>query len=173
MSRSREDPDCGSGRPDRQEPERSSTSPAERLLARGMIDEAGVGKPLSERTLQRQRSLESYLRGEMLPRFIERAKEIEQSRRRHQRELADVHRALSEECGEDRELFAGLWTERAHTWDFSEINQLIGEHNEWYPVERNLPMDPRTRDYVLIRGRSYRQAPLDPDWVLERFPPWP
>ena len=25
-------------------------------------------------------------------------------------------------------------------------------HNEWYPVERDLPMDLRTRDYVLING---------------------
>jgi hypothetical protein len=32
-------------------------------------------------------------------------------------------------------------------------------------------MDPRTRDYVPIHGRSYRKVPLGPDWVLEHFPP--
>ena len=32
---------------------------------------------------------------------------------------------------------------------FDELNELIGQHNEWYPIERDLPMDLRTRDYVL------------------------
>jgi len=31
-------------------------------------------------------------------------------------------------------------------------------------------MDLRTRDFVLINGRSYRRAELGPDWVLEHFP---
>ena len=31
-------------------------------------------------------------------------------------------------------------------------------------------MDPRTRDYVLIHGRSYRRAELDAAWVLREFP---
>jgi hypothetical protein len=31
-------------------------------------------------------------------------------------------------------------------------------------------MDPRTRDYVKVGGRSYRRDPLDESWILERFP---
>ena len=31
-------------------------------------------------------------------------------------------------------------------------------------------MDLRTRDYVLINGRSYRRPLLGPQWVLEQFP---
>jgi hypothetical protein len=31
-------------------------------------------------------------------------------------------------------------------------------------------MDIRTRDYVLINGRSYRRAELGQEWVLARFP---
>ena len=31
-------------------------------------------------------------------------------------------------------------------------------------------MDLRTRDYVLINGRSYRRPELGPAWVLEHFP---
>ena len=46
----------------------------------------------------------------------------------------------------------------AHEWNFDPVNELIRQHNEWYPVERNLPLDPRTRDYVKIRGRSYRRT---------------
>jgi hypothetical protein len=62
------------------------------------------------------------------------------------------------------------WREVAAGWDFAEVNRLIAEHNEWYPVERDLPMNPRTKDYVLVNGHSYRREPLGPAWVLERFP---
>ena len=50
------------------------------------------------------------------------------------------------------------------------FNERIRQHNEWFPIERQLPMDPRTRDYVLIHGRSYRREPLGADWVLSEFP---
>jgi hypothetical protein len=31
-------------------------------------------------------------------------------------------------------------------------------------------MDPRTRDFVQVGGKSYRREPLDATWILERFP---
>jgi hypothetical protein len=31
-------------------------------------------------------------------------------------------------------------------------------------------MDPRTRDFVRINGRSYLREPLDARWILDRFP---
>ena len=31
-------------------------------------------------------------------------------------------------------------------------------------------MDPRTRDYVKIGGRSCWREPIDADWILDRFP---
>lgn len=39
------------------------------------------------------------------------------------------------------------------------VNQLIDKHNRYYPCEGNLPMDPKTGDY-LDRGRPW--APLSP-----------
>ena len=56
---------------------------------------------------------------------------------------------------------------------FDELNELITQHNEWYPVERDLPMNPRTGDYVLVSGRTYRRPVLGPEWVLEHFPAFP
>jgi hypothetical protein len=73
----------------------------------------------------------------------------------------------------DPEAFAEQWRARAHEWNFDAVNELIRQHNEWYPIERNLPLDPRTRDYVKIRGRSYRRTEIGPEWVLEHFPPVP
>jgi hypothetical protein len=31
-------------------------------------------------------------------------------------------------------------------------------------------MDPKTRDFVTVGGRSYRRDPLDAAWALDRFP---
>ena len=61
----------------------------------------------------------------------------------------------------------------AATWDFDEVNERIRQHNEWFPIERQLAIDPRTRDYVKSAGRSYRREELTPEWVLEQFPPDP
>ena len=47
---------------------------------------------------------------------------------------------------------------------------LIEQHNDWYPIERQLPMDPRTGDYVRFAGRSYRRPVLGAHWILEHFP---
>ena len=88
----------------------------------------------------------------------------------HKQRLARSHRALREECGDDRALFAERWRAFAQRCRFDELNELITQHNEWYPIERDLPMDLRTRDYVLINGRSYRRPQLTPQWVLEQFP---
>jgi hypothetical protein len=62
------------------------------------------------------------------------------------------------------------WRRLAERWDFGEVNDLIERHNRYYPIEARLPMDPRTRDYVKVGGRSYRREPLDAQWILDRFP---
>ena len=84
--------------------------------------------------------------------------------------LTEAHeRALEEACvalDGDR----AAWSELVEAWDFGEVNELIDRHNRWYPVESRLPMDPRTGDYALVNGQSYRHRPLDAAWVLERFP---
>ena len=146
-------------------------SPAERVVAGSLIDRAGVGKPLSERTLQRQRTVESYLRGDAIPRYMTRAAEIDRGLREHRRRLSAARHRLREACGADAERFAREWEARAQTWDFSALNDLIRVHNEWYPVERDLAMDPRTGDYVLVHGRSYKRELVGPEWILAQFPP--
>jgi hypothetical protein len=147
-------------------------SPVERHVKRAMIDEeGGYGKPLSRRQRQTRRTLEAYLRAGVVPRYMQRLREIEQERRRQAAWLERIYRALRERFAGDPKGFERTWRERARTWNFERVNQLVREHNEWYPIERQLPMDPRTRDYVLVRGLSYRREELGPEWVLERFPP--
>src|SRR5436190_20205757 len=104
-----------------------------------MEDPRSGGRPLSERARQSQRSLEAYLRAGMRPRWMERLMEIESGMARERRHLATAYAALGEEC--DGEAFARRWRAIADGWRFDELNELIRTHNEWYPVERDLPMD--------------------------------
>jgi hypothetical protein len=150
--------------------ERHAHSPVERRIIRSGTDENREGKPLSQRARQTRRTVEAYLAAGVMPRYMERLREIEAERRNLRRRIARAYKLLQEKCGDDRDAFARAWHERAHQWSFDDINQLIKEHNDWYPIESGLPLDPRTRDYVPIRGRSYRRAPLGPEWVLEQFP---
>jgi hypothetical protein len=106
----------------------------------------------------------SYLAslGGPLP-YMRRLREIDALTAQHEQQLAEAY--------EDLGGHASAWEALAEGWDFGEVNELIDRHNRWYPVERRLSMDPKTGDYALVNGRSYRRRPLDATWVLERFPP--
>jgi hypothetical protein len=129
--------------------------------------------PWPRRLIKGPKTIEPYLRASSPPRYMQRLREIETEYQRCCRQLEAAYAALEDECGRDPELFAQRWRHVAGTWWFEGLNELIREHNQWYPVEANLAMDPRTRDYVSIRGASYRRIELGPDWVLEHFPPEP
>ena len=105
----------------------------------------------------------SYLAslGGPLP-YMARLREIDALTIQHEQQLAAAYEIL----GRD----ADAWEALARRWEFREVNGLIERHNLWYPAESRLPMDPRTGDYALVNGRSYRRRPLDASWVLERFP---
>ena len=131
-----------------------------------------TGKPLPVRARAFRPTAEAYLvatRGP-LP-YMLRLREIEQGTAELERTLREAWRALAVECAEDPEQFSRAWTARAHAVGFDGLNDLIDRHNRWYPAESRLPMDPRRGDFALVNGTDYRLAPLDADWVLERFPP--
>jgi hypothetical protein len=105
------------------------------------------------------------------PPYIIRLREIDAATAAHTAELDRLRHALAAVCSPDERLFGGRWRSLAKRWRFDEVNDLIERHNRWFPVEARLPMDPRTGDFVLVAGRSYKRAPLDAAWILERFPP--
>ncbi|WP_051323811.1 hypothetical protein [Candidatus Solirubrobacter pratensis] len=148
-------------------------SAAERIVRSDLDESAGIGSPLSSLARSTQRTVEAYLRAGVRPRWMERIAEIDHSIAFHRRNYARRYRALREECGADRARFAERWRALAGAARFDELNELIAQHNEWYPIERDLPMDLRTRDYVLINGRSYRREPLGAEWILGQFPAEP
>lgn len=145
-------------------------SPVERIVGRDLDEESGKGRPLSSRAAQRARSIEAYLKAGVRPRWMERVGDIDAGIARERRRLARAHRALQGECDGDPALFATRWADCARSWAFDELNVLIEQHNAWYPIERDLPLNPRTGDYVRVGGRSYRRPLLGEQWVLEQFP---
>jgi hypothetical protein len=145
-------------------------TPIERRIQNSLEDDTGHGKPLSRRTRQTKRTVEAYLAAGVMPRYMERLAEIDSSLKVQRLRLESAHRRLKEACGDDREEFARQWRERVDAWPFERLNALIREHNEWYPIESGLPLDPRTGDYVRRAGRSYRREEIGPAWALELFP---
>jgi hypothetical protein len=102
----------------------------------------------------------SYLAslGGPLP-YMTRLREIDRLTAAHEEALD----AAREEAAD-----AAAWQAIVAAWDFGEVNDLIERHNRWYPVEARLPMDPKTGDFALVNGRSYRRPPLDAAWALAR-----
>jgi hypothetical protein len=121
-----------------------------------------TGAALPRRVRRFRADPDTYLAslGGPLP-FMRRLRQIDDAIAEHERRLAEAYAVQ----GGD----AAAWRRVAERWSFSEVNDLIARHNRWYPIEARLPMDPRTRDYVKIGGRSYRREPLDAAWILERF----
>lgn len=139
----------------------------------GQAERAKPRRRLWRRVLAEPASVESYLRGSSPPRYMQRLRQIETEFTVQCRRLRAAYEALLEAHGDDAAVFARRWRARARTWRFERLNQLVREHNAWYPVETSLPMDPRTRNFVLVRGASYRRLELGAEWVLEHFPPDP
>jgi hypothetical protein len=146
-------------------------SPVERIVERDLDEETGKGRPLSSRAAQTQRSIDAYLKSGVRPRWMERVGDIDNGIAQERRRLARAHGALRGECAGDPQMFADRWRELARSWRFNDgLTLLIEQHNDWYPIERNLPLNPRTGDYVRVGGRSYRRPVLGPEWILEQFP---
>jgi hypothetical protein len=122
-----------------------------------------LGAPLRRRlahvTVEPDRYLASL--GGPLP-YMQRLRRIEQETEQH---LARLSEARAAHTGDP-----DGWRRLVESWDFGEVNELIDRHNRYYPIEARLAMDPRSRDFVKIGGRSYRREPLGPAWVAERLP---
>jgi hypothetical protein len=124
----------------------------------------------SRRELADPRALESYIRSRVMPRFMERLREIEDELAVHRIRLARAHERLRRACDGDAARFEERWRAVALAWRFDRVNELIRQHNDYYPIERNLPVDPRTGEYQTVNGRPYWREPVGPDYVLEHFP---
>jgi hypothetical protein len=125
---------------------------------------------IARRSLRSAATVEQYLRAGVVPRFIERSRQIEDATRRHRQRLERAYEWVRRQHGEDPEAITEHWMRIVDGWRFDDVNDLIDELNQWYPAERRLPLNPRTGDYLTIGNRDWRRTRLDSAWILKQFP---
>lgn len=144
----------------------------ERELLVADLDGSPVkGRPLRQRLRNFRPDADTAIRALGGPTiWMRRLRAIEEEVAQHEAQLEEAWRALATEV-DDRGAFSEAWREQARRWSFAQVNDLIERHNRNFPAEARLPMDPRTRDFVPVNGRSYQREPLGEAWILARFPP--
>jgi len=142
-----------------------------RVLETDLAESPVKGRPLPQRLRNFRPDADAAVRALGGPTlWMRRLRAIEDALGEHERQLEEAWRELAGEI-EDASAFARAWRKTARSWSFEQVNELISRHNRYFPAEAQLPMDPRTRDFVRMNGRSYEREPLDAEWILARFPP--
>ena len=136
---------------------------AEQSVGDDLVGSPLAGRPLRRRLRNFRPGVDSYVTslGGPLP-WMQRLRLIEDLTAKH---LERLEEAYAEHVGRPE-----AWEHTVRRWDFYAVNDLIDKHNRYFPIEARLPMDPRTRDFVLVNGRPYTRPLLDAVWALERFP---
>jgi hypothetical protein len=104
-----------------------------------------------------------------LPRWAERLQELEGEEHQLLTRLRATWIELAE-ATPDEDAFARAWRARVEATRLDDINALVDQHNEFYPVERRLPWDLRLGDYRAPWGMEWRRMRRDAAWVLAALP---
>jgi hypothetical protein len=128
------------------------------------------GEPLEQRLRNFRPDADAAIRALGGPAlWMRRLRAIEDEVERHESQLDAAWRELAAAVP-DPAAFAREWRATAARWNFAEVNELIASHNRNFPAEARLPMDPKTRDFVKVNGRSYERELLDEQWILAHWP---
>lgn len=98
------------------------------------------------------------------PAYALRKRSIEDAERDLVAALVELHEALVTK-GTAAEDVARALASKARSMDLRKLNAQIEAHNRYYPIEANLPIDPKTGGH-LVYGRPWR--PEEP-WTAERL----
>ena len=113
---------------------------------------------------------DSILKGyEGIPSFIMRTRALEDATDRFWRGLGEAYTQLRLETATPAE-FSRRWQFAVDEWDFSSLQHLVHDYNEYFPIEANLPIDPHTGG-LTYRGEPWVKAAAPTrEEVLRRFP---
>jgi hypothetical protein len=151
-------------------PETARDREERRILEEDLATSPVRGEPLQGRLRNFRPDADAAIRALGGPAlWMRRLRAIEDAVDQHETQLRASWQELRE-TARDASEFRRLWLGTARTWSFAEVNELIERHNRNFPAEARLAMDPGTRDFVKVNGRSYRREPLDEAWILARFP---
>ena len=104
------------------------------------------------------------------PAYALRARKIEDSIAHLYNNLEVRYSELLENFGKEPIEFARKWKEVINSLELDTINRLIEKHNEYYPIEANLPMDMETSRYMLGSAPWKSKQKLSKERLFVRFP---
>ena len=104
------------------------------------------------------------------PAWAVRLKKIETLTDGHIADLQERWTSIAWQHRAQPESFTSAWREALSRFDFGTVNELIRRHNRYFPAEANLPMSPRTGDYIGWGGHDWRCLPLTSEWAERQFP---
>jgi hypothetical protein len=99
-----------------------------------------------------------------VPAWAARKRKIEDDEARYTRELVALYDQLVRKRRTDTEIELAL-VSAATAFDLEKLNKLVVQHNKYYPIEANLPMDRRTGGY-LVYGKPWVPESL---YTVQRF----
>lgn len=116
--------------------------------------------------------LEQQVRAKMgPPPYAIRGKLMEDSIAALYRDLAGQWRKVAELFRGDASQFSKVWRSLVESIDLSGLNDLIKEHNTFYPIEANLQADPETGKIMIGATVWKPQKKVALEDLLEKFPP--
>jgi hypothetical protein len=101
------------------------------------------------------------------PAYATRKKRIEDLEVTHVRALLALHDQLAAKGRSAAEIEQALH-DKAHGIDLTKMNALIENHNRYYPIEANLPIDYRTGEYTVYGQRWLPEEPWTATRLLAR-----
>ena len=117
-------------------------------------------------------NVESYVAASLgPPRWLERLQDIEGDELHLLGDLRRRWLALAAGADWTPEAFAAAWRAQAEDVDLTDLNRLIAQHNEYFPIERRLSFDLRLGDYRAPWGIPWRRDARDAAWIMDHLPP--
>jgi hypothetical protein len=100
------------------------------------------------------------------PAWAIRKRKIEDAEEQWVATLVALRETLEARGTPEREI-ANALRAKADTFDYRKVNELVAQHNRWYPVEANLRIDPKTGAY-LVYGRTWHpEIPFTAERILK------
>lgn len=99
-----------------------------------------------------------------VPAWAARKRKIEDDEARYTRALVELHDQLVKKGRSATQIEVAL-VSAATAFDLEKLNRLVTQHNKYYPIEANLPMDRRTGDYLAYGRPWFPEA----HYTVQRF----
>jgi hypothetical protein len=102
-----------------------------------------------------------------VPAYAARKRKIEDHETRLVAELVERHQKLMGN-GMSHEATHRALEAAARAFPLEALNRLVADHNRWYPIEANLPLDRLSRKYLVCPGSRRPWRPESP-YTAERL----